>query len=110
MIAFGIELFAFVTVLRCNASFSDKKDHGPRTTDHEDRPQTKNNKQQTTKIHPWWYNFKYMPVGILFGIVFVKAENHILVSYSGNVPFAKFSYVRSNWHRSGSRHYIRMAH
>ncbi len=24
--------------------------------------------------HPWWYNFKYMIVGILFGIVFVKAE------------------------------------
>ena len=24
--------------------------------------------------HPWWYNFKYTAVGILFGIVFVKAE------------------------------------
>lgn len=24
--------------------------------------------------HPWWYNFKYMIVGIMFGIVFVKAE------------------------------------
>jgi uncharacterized membrane protein YedE/YeeE len=24
--------------------------------------------------HPWWYNFKYLAVGILFGIVFVKAE------------------------------------
>ncbi len=24
--------------------------------------------------HPWWYNFKYAAVGILFGIVFVKAE------------------------------------
>ncbi|MCS6822213.1 MAG: YeeE/YedE thiosulfate transporter family protein [Microscillaceae bacterium] len=24
--------------------------------------------------HPWWYNFKYMLVGIIFGIVFVKAE------------------------------------
>lgn len=24
--------------------------------------------------HPWWYNFKYMVAGILFGIVFVKAE------------------------------------
>ncbi|MBL7683935.1 MAG: YeeE/YedE family protein [Flavipsychrobacter sp.] len=24
--------------------------------------------------HPWWYNFKYMIVGIVFGIVFVKAE------------------------------------
>jgi uncharacterized membrane protein YedE/YeeE len=24
--------------------------------------------------HPWWYNFKYTAVGIMFGIVFVKAE------------------------------------
>lgn len=24
--------------------------------------------------HPWWYNLKYMFVGLLFGVVFVKAE------------------------------------
>ena len=24
--------------------------------------------------HPWWYNFKYLAVGLVFGIVFVKAE------------------------------------
>lgn len=24
--------------------------------------------------HPWWYNFKYMAIGILFGIAFVKGE------------------------------------
>lgn len=30
------------------------------------------NESQLT--HPWWYNFKYMLVGIVFGIVFVKAE------------------------------------
>jgi uncharacterized protein len=24
--------------------------------------------------HPWWYNFKYMAWGIIFGIIFVKAE------------------------------------
>ncbi len=24
--------------------------------------------------HPWWYNLKYLVIGILFGIVFVKAE------------------------------------
>lgn len=24
--------------------------------------------------HPWWYNLKYSLVGILFGIIFVKAE------------------------------------
>ena len=25
-------------------------------------------------VHPFWYNLKYLIVGILFGIVFVKAE------------------------------------
>lgn len=25
-------------------------------------------------VHPWWYHFKYLVVGILFGVVFVKAE------------------------------------
>jgi uncharacterized membrane protein YedE/YeeE len=25
-------------------------------------------------VHPYWYNFKYLIVGIIFGIVFVKAE------------------------------------
>lgn len=24
--------------------------------------------------HPWWYNFKYMGIGMLFGLIFVKAE------------------------------------
>src|SRR5688500_13135691 len=24
--------------------------------------------------HPWWYNLKYLSVGVVFGIVFVKAE------------------------------------
>lgn len=24
--------------------------------------------------HPWWYNLKYLAVGIIFGIIFVKAE------------------------------------
>ena len=24
--------------------------------------------------HPWWYNFKYLFVGMLFGIILVKAE------------------------------------
>ena len=24
--------------------------------------------------HPWWYNLKYLAVGVVFGIVFVKAE------------------------------------
>ena len=25
-------------------------------------------------VHPWWHNLKYAAWGILFGIVFVKAE------------------------------------
>ncbi len=29
---------------------------------------------ESQKQHPWWYNFKYSIVGVLFGIVFVKAE------------------------------------
>ena len=24
--------------------------------------------------HPWWYNLKYLAVGVLFGVVFIKAE------------------------------------
>jgi hypothetical protein len=24
--------------------------------------------------HPWWYNFKYLFVGMIFGILFIKAE------------------------------------
>lgn len=29
---------------------------------------------ESHQTHPWWYNFKYTAVGIVFGIVFVKAE------------------------------------
>lgn len=29
---------------------------------------------ESHQSHPWWYNFKYMAVGLIFGIVFVKAE------------------------------------
>ncbi|RYY89249.1 MAG: transporter [Chitinophagaceae bacterium] len=29
---------------------------------------------ESQQVHPWWYNFKYLLVGLLFGIVFVKAE------------------------------------
>lgn len=29
---------------------------------------------ESEQQHPWWYNFKYLVVGVLFGIVFVKAE------------------------------------
>ena len=29
---------------------------------------------ESTLNHPWWYNFKYAFVGVLFGIIFIKAE------------------------------------
>jgi uncharacterized protein len=29
---------------------------------------------ESQKVHPWWYNFKYLAVGIIFGLVLVKAE------------------------------------
>lgn len=29
---------------------------------------------ETELSHPWWYNLKYLTVGIVFSIVFVKAE------------------------------------
>lgn len=29
---------------------------------------------ESQQSHPWWYNFKYMVVGVVFGVVFVKAE------------------------------------
>ena len=29
---------------------------------------------ESQQQHPWWYNFKYVAVGLVFGIVFVKAE------------------------------------
>ncbi|MEP7107046.1 MAG: DUF6691 family protein [Ferruginibacter sp.] len=29
---------------------------------------------ESQQFHPWWYNFKYMTIGIIFGIVLVKAE------------------------------------
>ncbi len=29
---------------------------------------------ESALVHPWWYNLKYMLVGMLFGVVFIKAE------------------------------------
>lgn len=29
---------------------------------------------ESSQTHPWWHNLKYLAVGIVFGIVFVKAE------------------------------------
>ncbi|HND88661.1 MAG TPA: hypothetical protein PK971_10040, partial [Saprospiraceae bacterium] len=27
---------------------------------------------QSVMVHPWWHNFQYMAVGIIFGLAFVK--------------------------------------
>ena len=29
-------------------------------------------------VHPWWYNFKYLAVGIIFGIVFVQYASNLI--------------------------------
>ncbi|HMX41585.1 MAG TPA: YeeE/YedE thiosulfate transporter family protein [Saprospiraceae bacterium] len=29
---------------------------------------------QSVMVHPWWHNFQYMAVGIIFGLAFVKGE------------------------------------
>ncbi len=44
------------------------------TTDFEVRSQDTMCVNESTLSHPWWYNLKYTAVGIMFGIVFVKAE------------------------------------
>ncbi|QEH41458.1 DUF6691 family protein [Chitinophaga sp. XS-30] len=44
------------------------------TTDYEVRSLDTVCINDSVRQHPWWYNFKYLAVGVLFGIVFVKAE------------------------------------
>jgi hypothetical protein len=46
--------------------------------------------------HKWYHNIKYLIVGLLFGIVFIKAENQ-LVPHSRNVPFSILSHVWCYW-------------
>lgn len=43
-------------------------------TDYKERSLDTSCINESHLTHPWWYNFKYLIVGILFGIVFVKAE------------------------------------
>lgn len=38
------------------------------------RPQQTMCNNESQQTHPWYYNIKYLIVGILFGIVFTKAE------------------------------------
>ncbi|HEX5152209.1 MAG TPA: DUF6691 family protein [Parafilimonas sp.] len=43
-------------------------------TDYEVRSLDTSCINETELQHPWWYNFKYLIAGILFGIVLVKSE------------------------------------
>jgi len=43
-------------------------------TDYEVRSLDTSCINETELQHPWWYNFKYLVAGILFGIVLVKSE------------------------------------
>ena len=43
-------------------------------TDYEVRSLDTSCINETELKHPWWYNFKYLIAGILFGIVLVKSE------------------------------------
>ncbi|MEO8109512.1 MAG: DUF6691 family protein [Ginsengibacter sp.] len=29
---------------------------------------------ESALVHPWWYNFKYLAMGVLFGVILVKSE------------------------------------
>ena len=46
----------------------------PEVTDYEVRSLDTVCINETSLQHPWWYQFKYLGVGLVFGIVFVKAE------------------------------------
>jgi hypothetical protein len=43
-------------------------------TDFEVRSQDTYCLNESELSHPWWYNLKYSLVGLLFGVVFIKAE------------------------------------
>ena len=43
-------------------------------TDFEISPSSNSNGNEQAQMLPWWHNLKYLAVGVVFGIVFVKAE------------------------------------
>lgn len=55
------------------ANTQNYKDHSP-DTDFEVRSLDTMCINESELVHPWWYNLKYMLVGLLFGVVFIKAE------------------------------------
>ena len=48
--------------------------HDGSITDYEVRSLDTISEKDTGLRHPWWYNFKYLAVGIILGVVFIKAE------------------------------------
>lgn len=50
------------------------KDSEVRISDYEVRSLDSICVNDTALKHPWWYNLKYLAVGIIFGVVFIKAE------------------------------------
>ena len=48
--------------------------HHMQDTDYEVRSLDTICVNDTELVHPWWYNFKYLGIGLLFGIVLIKAE------------------------------------
>jgi uncharacterized membrane protein YedE/YeeE len=55
-----------------NTAITDKRNAA--ITDYEVRSLDTICINDTELQHPWWHNLKYLAVGVLFGIVFVKAE------------------------------------
>jgi uncharacterized protein len=43
-------------------------------TDFEVRSLDTSSLNESSLKHPWWYNFKYLLIGLVFGIILVKAE------------------------------------
>lgn len=50
-----------------NSFLTEEKDYTLRTTDAVCV-------NESHLKHPWWHNLKYLVIGVLFGIVFIKAE------------------------------------
>jgi uncharacterized protein len=50
-----------------NSYTTDDKDYATRSTDAVCI-------NESTLKHPWWYNLKYLAIGVMFGIIFIKAE------------------------------------
>ncbi|HYK55257.1 MAG TPA: DUF6691 family protein [Flavisolibacter sp.] len=62
------------TINRTEPAIRDKNISTDFVTDYEVRSLDTICTNDTELKHPWWYNLKYLAVGLVFGILFVKAE------------------------------------